>query len=77
MKRFLATILTVFTLFSMAAMPVTAFASGPDDNGVSVISSDYLSSYNVYAKKGSSSGKWTLPLWSGLLFGQPKSASAR
>ena len=57
MKRFLATILTVFTLFSMAAMPVTAFASGPDDNGVSVISSDYLSSYNVYAKKGSSSGK--------------------
>ena len=52
MKRFLATILTVFTLFSMAAMPVTAFASGPDDNGVSVISSDYLSSYNVYVTIG-------------------------
>lgn len=57
MKRFLATILTVLTLFSMAAMPVTASASWPDDEGISTHSSDYLSSYNAFAQKGSSSGK--------------------
>lgn len=56
MKKFLASILAVLTVLSMAAAPVTAMASGPDD-GINICSSDYIGSFNSYAQKGSSSGK--------------------
>lgn len=55
MKKFLASILAVLTVFSMSVAPVTAMASGPDDD-ISICSSDYIGSFNAFAQRGAVSG---------------------
>jgi len=56
MKRFFITLLAALTLFCSTAPMTQAHAAEP--TGIaSVYSSDYLSSYNGFALKGSSSGE--------------------